>query len=106
MNIKSDSEPVYGDNAKYIKANIKSYRDKINTNFQGNKIPKENATCKCLSLIMLHSVIRVNKKNYLQTLLEECKYTIKRIKQKMLLDDLDSSPSDESDNQSDNGFDD
>ena len=28
-----DSEPVYGDNNKYIKAKIKSNGDKINTNF-------------------------------------------------------------------------
>ena len=27
MNIKSDSEPVYGDNDKYIKTKIKSYGD-------------------------------------------------------------------------------
>ena len=34
----------------------------MNTNFQGQKVPKENATYKCISLIMLDSVIRVNKK--------------------------------------------
>ena len=33
MNIKFDSKPVYGDNGKYIKAKIRSYRDKVNTNF-------------------------------------------------------------------------
>ena len=57
MNIEFDSEPVYGDNDKYIKTKIKPEGDKVNTNFQGNKIPKENATCKYLSLIMLDSVI-------------------------------------------------
>ena len=46
-NIEYDSEPVYGDNDKYIKANIKSYRTKVNTKFQGKKIPKENASYKC-----------------------------------------------------------
>ena len=40
MNIELDSEPVYSDNDKYIKTKIKSYGDKINTNFQGKKIPK------------------------------------------------------------------
>ena len=30
---KFDSEPVYGDNAKYIKTKIKLYGDKVNTNF-------------------------------------------------------------------------
>ena len=73
MNIKFDSEPVYGDNDKYIKTKIKLYGDKINTNFQDKKIPKENASYKCLSLTMLDSVIRENKKYYPQTLLEECK---------------------------------
>ena len=73
MNIEFDNEPVYGNNDKYIKGKIKSHGDKENTNFQGKKIPKENASCKCLSLIMLDSVIRVSKKYYPQTLLEECK---------------------------------
>ena len=53
-------------------AKKKSYGDKVNTNFQGQKIPKENASYKCLSLLMLHSVIRVCKRYYHQTLLEEC----------------------------------
>ena len=35
MNIKFDSEPVSGGSDKYIKTKIKSYGDKINTNFQG-----------------------------------------------------------------------
>ena len=66
MNIKSDSEPVYGDNDKYITTKTKLSGDKINTNFQGKKIPKENASNKCLSLIILDSVIRANKKYYPQ----------------------------------------
>ena len=43
MNIDFDSEPAYGDNDKYIKTTIKLYGDKINTNFQGKKRPKESA---------------------------------------------------------------
>ena len=43
LSTKSDSETVYGDNDKYIKTKIKLYGDKVNTNFQGKKIPKENA---------------------------------------------------------------
>ena len=62
MNIEFDSEPVYGDNDKCIKAKIKMYEDRVNTNFQGKKVPKENASYKCLSLITLGSVIRINKK--------------------------------------------
>ena len=34
------------------------YGDIVNKNFQGKKVPKENASYKCLSLIMLDFVIR------------------------------------------------
>ena len=80
-----DSEPVYCNNDKYIKTKIKLYGDKIDINFQGKKIPKENAAYKCLSLIMLESVIGSNKKHYLQTLIEECKYEVKIPKWRTLL---------------------
>ena len=36
-----DSEPVY--NEKYLKAKIKSYNGKINTNFHNNKITREGS---------------------------------------------------------------
>ena len=75
----------------------------MNTNFQGKKVPKENASYKCLSLIMLNSIIRVNKKYYPQTLLEECKDEIKKNKMENLIkDNLDLSSSDKSDNKSEN----
>ena len=48
MNIKFDSQPIYGDNDKYIKTRIKLYGDKVNTNFQDKRMPKENASYKCL----------------------------------------------------------
>ena len=52
MKIKFDSETVFGDNDKYIQTKIKLYGDKVNANFQGKKVPKENASYKCFSLIM------------------------------------------------------
>ena len=77
------------------------YGDRVNTNFQGKKVLKENASYKCLSLIMLDSIIRVNKKYYPQTLLEECKYVIRKDKMENLINnDLSLSLSDESDNES------
>ena len=55
---------------------------------------------------MLDSVIRANKKYYPQTLVEECKYEIKKNKMGTLInDDLDPRSSDKSDNESDNEFD-
>ena len=66
-------------------------------------MPKENVSYKSLSLIMLDSVIRANKKYYPQTLLEESKYEIKKNKMENLInDDLHPSSSDESDNESNN----
>ena len=66
-------------------------------------MPKENASYKCLSLIILDSVIRVDKKYYPQTLLEECKYVIRKNKmENPINEDLDPSSSDESDNEIDN----
>ena len=56
INIKVESEPVYRNNDKYIKTKIKSYRDKVNTDFQGKKVPKENVSYKCFSLIVFESV--------------------------------------------------
>ena len=106
LNIEFDSEPVYGDVDKYKKTKIKRYWDRVNTYFQGKKVPKENASYTCLSLIMLDSVIRVNKKYYPQTLSEECKYVIRKNKLENLINnDLNLSSSDESDNESDNEFD-
>ena len=104
INIEFNSEPVYGDNDKYIKAKTNSYGDEVNTNFQGKKMSKENASYKCLSLIMLDSVIRVSKKCYPQTLLEECKYEIEKTKmENRINDDLEPSSSDDgTDNESDN----
>ena len=67
-------------------------------------VPKENISCKCLSLIMLDSVVKAKKKYYPQTLLEECKYEPKTIQMENLIyDDLEKSSSDESDNEPDNG---
>ena len=59
----------------------------MNTKFQDKKVPNKNASYKCLSLIMLDSVIRVNKKYYPKTLLEECKYEIKNNKMENLVND-------------------
>ena len=41
MNIKSDSEPAYGDNDKSMKTEIKVYGDNVNTNFHGKKYQKK-----------------------------------------------------------------
>ena len=63
LKIKFDGVLVHGDN--------------VDTNFQDKGMPTEKSSYKCLSMIMLDSVVNVKKKYYPQTLLEKCKYEIK-----------------------------
>ena len=39
LSVEFDSQPVYGDGDKYITTKIKMYGDRVNTNFQGKKVP-------------------------------------------------------------------
>ena len=55
MNIEFQSQTVYGDNDKYIKTKIRSYEHKVNTNFQGIKIPER----KCIMQIFVIDNIRL-----------------------------------------------
>ena len=64
MRIDFESKPVYGDDDKYIKTKIKIYAGSMIKNFHNKKMPKEKAPCKCLSIIMLDSVIKANKEYY------------------------------------------
>ena len=71
--------------------------------FSGEKMPKEKGPCKCLSIIMLESIIKAKKKYYPQTLLEECKYEGEKIIMESLIDDdLEKRSSDDFGSESDN----
>ena len=99
MKIDFESNPVYGDDDKSIKTKIKIYAKNTTTNFRNKKLPKEKSPCKCLSIIMIDSVIKVNKKYYSQTLLEECKYIQEKIKiENYIKEDLEKSESDSNSN--------
>ena len=96
MRIDFESKPVYGDDDKYIKTKIKIYAGSMITNFHNKKMPKEKVPCKSLSIIMLDSVIKANKKYYPQTFLGECKYMQEKIKTENYIDEeLDSDSNDE-----------
>ena len=60
---------------KSTKIRIKTYKDSIITNFFNkngyNKIPNEKVLHKCLSILILDSVIYAYEKYYPQTFLEE-----------------------------------
>ena len=95
MKITFESKPVYGEDVKYIKTKITIYAGSLITNLHNKKMPKEKAPCKCLSIIMVDSVIKANKKYYPQTFLEECKYMPEKIKiENYINEDLENSDSD------------
>ena len=45
----------------------------INTIFSGNKIPEERNHYICITVICIDAVLKVEKINYPQTYLEQCK---------------------------------
>ena len=99
LRIDFEGKPVYGDDDKYIKTKIKIYAKNMITNFHDKKMPKEKAPCKRLSIIMLDSVVKADKKYYPQTLSEECNYIQEKIKTENYIDDnLEKSESDSDSN--------
>ena len=118
LKMKFHSEPVY--EYKYLKTKVKEYDGEIKTNVLGNDMPKENMHYTCIACITIDSVMRMEKKNYPQVYLEECKYKIKKIQMSRFISaeldsdsDLDSDDdsvddsddSDDSDDDSDNDSD-
>ena len=94
MKIGFQSKLVYGDDDKYIKTKTKTYADSIITNFHNKEMPKGKVPCKCLSIKILDSVIKGNKKYYPQQALEECKYVQEKIQTENYIDeDLGKSES-------------
>ena len=78
LSIKFHSIPVFDE--KYIKAKVREFNGVIKTNFLSDEVPKENEHYTCIACISIDSVMRMEKKNYLQVYLEECKYRIKKTK--------------------------
>ena len=77
LNIKFHSQPIYEN--QYLKAKLREFNGSIKTNFLGNNVPEENTYYTCVACITLDSVLKMNKKNYPQVYLEECKYKVKKI---------------------------
>ena len=84
LGVKFYSEPVYED--KYIKTKVKTFGSVIITLFSGDEIPRERVQYTCISCISIDSVLRVNKKDYPQVYLEQCKYKMKKRELKSFTD--------------------
>ena len=78
LSIKFHSIPVFDE--KYIKAKVREFNGVIKTNFLGDEVPKENEHYICIACITIDSVMIMEKKNYPQFYLEECKYKMKKEK--------------------------
>ena len=95
LGIKFHSEPFY--DKKYLQTKIREQDGVIKTNFLGNDLPKENMLCTCIACSTINSVMRMDKKNYSQVYLEECKYKIKKIQMSRFVNtELDSDSDSES----------
>ena len=95
---------------KYIKTKIKTYEDNITTNFYNKKgsekVPEEKITYKCLSIIILDSVLYAFEKYHPQIFLEDCKYAKENIKTKNYINKelkSESYSNSDSDSDSDSG---
>ena len=62
------------------KAKVREFNGVIKTNFLGDEIPKESMHYTCIACITIDSVMRMEKKNYPQVYLKECKYKMKKTK--------------------------
>ena len=76
LDVKFHSQPIYND--KYIKTKVKTFNITINTLFSGYEIPKERNHYVPISAVCIDSVLRLDKKNYRQIYLEQCKYKIRK----------------------------
>ena len=89
MKIDFNTKTTNGDDDKYRRTKIKTYKDSITTNFYNKKalkkVPEEKIPYKCLSIIILHSLLSAYEKYHPQMFLEECKYMKEKIKTRILL---------------------
>ena len=76
LNMKFHSKPVYDE--QYIKVKVREFNGVIKTNFLIDEVPQENEHYTCIACIIIDSVMRMEKKNYRQVYLEECKYRMKK----------------------------
>ena len=97
LNIKFHSKPVYDE--KYLKVKVREFDSVVKTNL-GTELPKENMHSTCIACMTIDSVMRMDKKDYPQAYLEECKYKTKKIQMSRFIStELKSKPDSESDSE-------
>ena len=91
-NIELNALPVYDD--RYIKIKVKTYGNKVLTNFRGLNVPEYHIECESFyrmwtfTVISIDSILVYKNKYYLQVYLDNCAY---RISNKQMTDYLDDN---------------
>ena len=100
LKLKFAASPIRDD--KYILAKFKIFKEKNITTFNNNIIiPMEKNHYICFPAIDIDSVLKIDKKAYPQTYLEECKYKLKKRKLTSFIDSeiIDDDSDDDDDNE-------
>ena len=85
-NIELNGLPVYDD--RYIKTKIRTYSDKVYTNFRGLNVPEDDTECESFTVISIDSLFVYLNKYYLQVHLDNRAY---KIANKQMTDYLDEN---------------
>ena len=73
-NTKLKALPAYDD--WFLKTKIRTYRDKVYTNFRSLNLLEDDMQCKYFTVISIDSLLAYEKKYYLPVYLENCAYKI------------------------------
>ena len=73
-NIELNALPVYEN--RYIKTKIRTYDDKVYTNFRDLNLPEDDIECESFTVISIDSLFVYDEKYYLQVYLDSCAYKI------------------------------
>ena len=73
-NIELNTLPVYDD--RYIKTKIRTYWDKVYTNFCGLNVSEDDIECKSFTVISIDSLLVYDMKYYLRVYLDNYAYKI------------------------------
>ena len=69
-NIELNAIPAYDD--RYIKTKIRTYVDKVYTNFRGLNEPKDDIECESFTVTSIGSLLVYENKYFLQVYLDNC----------------------------------
>ena len=66
--------PVYND--RYLKSKIRTYDDKVYTDFRDLNVPEDDTECESFTVISIDFLLVYENKYHLQVYLDSCAYKI------------------------------